>query len=395
VEDIFNAIVQFIRELYNEPEAKISLHRPTFLGDEKKLLAECIDSSFVSSVGKYVEDFEEEIAKYTGSKKAVSCVNGTSALHLALLLIGVEPDTEVITQPLTFVATANAILYCGAKPVFLDIDNDTMGLSPKFLKKWLDHSAIIKFNHLTGKSYPINRNTGNRISACVPMHTFGNPCRIDEIIEICNLFNIPVIEDAAESLGSFYKNKHTGTFGKIGILSFNGNKIITTGGGGMMLFNDEALAIKAKHLTTQAKVPHQWEFHHDAIGYNYRMPNINAALGLAQLKQLPKFLESKRRIALAYNEFFNNLNKATIQSCKKSTIKNSSPNNWLNCIQFGDKQERDAFLRYSNEKGILTRPAWKLMNKLEVFENFETDKLKNATRIADRIVNLPSSVYIS
>ncbi len=448
--DPFEDIVNFIRSLYNEPNAFIPLHAPVFQGNEKKYLNECIDSTFVSSVGKFVDQFEDEIAKYTGAKKAVSCVNGTNALHLALKLVGVERDTEVITQPLTFIATANAISYCGAHPVFLDVDMDTMGLSPQSLKNWLSQNVELQTTNSeqgtqnkeprtknkeprtrnkeqetrnkeqgTPNSQPVNIKTGRRISCCVPMHTFGHPCRIDEIIEICNEYNIPVIEDAAESLGSFYKGQHTGTFGKIGVLSFNGNKVITTGGGGMLLFKDEELAKRAKHLTTQAKVPHPWEFNHDAIGYNYRMPNINAALGLAQLEQLPQFLQSKRQIAQSYKDFFSinqfytersrsALNHPIIchpERSRRAIIKSSNhpilfvdepintvSNFWLNCILLNSKEERDAFLKFSNENGVMARPVWQLMNKLEMFKDCQTGDLSNAEWLEKRVVNLPSSV---
>ncbi len=378
----FENIIKFIRELYNQPEGFIPLHAPVFNGNEKRYLDECIDTTFVSSVGKFVDKFEEEIAKFTGATKAVSCVNGTNALHLALMLVGVERDTEVITQPLTFIATANAISYCGAKPVFLDVDMDTMGLSPESLRKWLEENVSLGKSN----SLPTNRITGKRITACVPMHTFGHPCRIDEIVDICNEFNIPVVEDAAESLGSYYMGKHTGTFGKVGVVSFNGNKILTTGGGGMLLFNDVELALRAKHLTTQAKVPHLWEFNHDAIGYNYRMPNINAALGLAQLEQLPLFLQSKRTIVESYKEFFIKVGIQLFEEPAKSIS-----NYWLNAILFENKEERNAFLKYSNENKVMTRPAWALMNELEMFKNCEVDNLINAKAIANTLVNIPSS----
>lgn len=400
----FEEIVKFIRKLYSEPKAFIPLHAPVFQGNEKKYLNECIDTTFVSSVGKFVDKFEDEIAKYNGATKAVSCVNGTNALHLALQLVGVERDTEVITQPLTFIATANAISYCGAKPVFLDVDMDTMGLSPQSLKKWLSASTHQRINASTNLPETINKSTGRLITACVPMHTFGHPCRIDEIVEICNEYNIPVIEDAAESLGSRYKGQHTGTFGKIGVLSFNGNKVITTGGGGMLLFNDEELAKRAKHLTTQAKVPHPWEFNHDAIGYNYRMPNINAALGLAQLEQLPQFLQSKRQIAESYKNFFSIIQSPSqfyTEPVEVHSISfvdepfDSKSNYWLNCILLNSKQERDAFLKFSNDNGVMTRPAWTLMNELPMFAYCQTDGIENARDIADRLVNLPSSVLLS
>lgn len=395
--DIYSDIVNFIRKIYKEPKDFIPLHAPSFHGNEKNYLTECIDSTFVSSVGKFVDLFEQKMAEYTGAKKAVACVNGTNALYLALKIAGVEKDTEVITQPLTFIATANAISYCDAHPVFLDVDRDTMGLSPAALKTWLEQNTKPE----TRNTKPINKNTGREISAVVPMHTFGHPVRIDEIIEICDEYNIPIVEDAAESLGSFYKGRHTGTFGKIGVLSFNGNKILTTGGGGMLLFMDEELGEKAKHLTTQAKVPHPWKFVHDEIGYNYRMPNVNAALGLAQLEQLPEFLDSKKKIAMDYKEFFEQLNSGPetkeSENSKISFITqpdNASSNYWLNCILLPNKKERDAFLKYTNENGVMTRPAWRLMNKLEMFKNCQTDNLTNAGWLEARLVNIPSSVIL-
>lgn len=391
MQDKFKDIVNLIRLLYNEPSAFIPLHAPVFMGNEKKYLEECIDSTFVSSVGKFVDQFEIEMAKYTGAAQAVVCVNGTNALHLALQLVGVKANTEVVTQPLTFIATANAIKYCNADPVFIDVDKDTLGLSPEKLEHWLNSSTIQQFNKETQKTETINKLSGKKISACVPMHTFGHPCRIDEIIEVCGKYNIPVVEDAAESLGSFYKNQHTGTFAEVGVLSFNGNKILTTGGGGMLLFKDEKLAQKAKHLTTQAKVPHPWEFVHDEIGYNYRMPNINAALGLAQLEQLPKFIESKRKIAKKYKEFFSTLTSALAFFSEPT---NSKSNYWLNTLILENREHRDSFLKYTNENGIMTRPAWELMNRLPMFKNAQTGDLTNSEWIADRLVNIPSSVIL-
>jgi perosamine synthetase len=384
----FHNIIQFIRNLFGKPDGFIHLHAPVFTGNEKKYLEACIDTTFVSSTGQFVNDFEVKIAEYTGAKKAVACVNGTSALHLALTMSGVDRDTEVITQPLTFIATANAISYCGAHPVFLDVDLETMGLSPDALSNWLKAETICEVNS-DGTTVTKNKKTGRRISACVPVHTFGHPCRIDEIVKICNDYGIPVIEDAAESMGSFYKNQHTGTFGNIGILSFNGNKIITTGGGGMLLFHDEEQAIRAKHLTTQAKIPHPWEFAHDVSGYNYRMPNVNAALGLAQLEQLEKVVKSKRRIAAAYRDFFQNEHIRYV-----AEPMNSMSNYWLNCILLNDIEERNRFLEVTNNNSIMTRPAWKLMNELEMFKNCETDELQNAQFISQRLVNIPSSPLV-
>jgi aminotransferase in exopolysaccharide biosynthesis len=413
MEEIFKDIITFIRQLYSINGEFVPLHAPVFKGNEKKYLDDCIDSTFVSSVGKFVDLFEEKAAIYTGAKKAVACVNGTSALHLALQLVGVERDTEVITQPLTFIATANAIRYCGAHPVFLDVDSDTMGLSPLALHTWLrenteQRAPVMTQDHTIPQNQTINIKTGKRISACVPMHTFGHPCRIDEIVNICNSYNIPVVEDAAESMGSFYKNQHTGTFGRIGVLSYNGNKVITTGGGGMLLFNDLALGLKAKHLSTQAKVAHPWDFNHDEIGYNYRMPNINAALGLAQMEQLPEFIKSKRKTAEAYKLFFETLNTSRYIRQSNDTLalkqnkiqyvqepSDSISNYWLNCILLPTIEQRDAFLKYSNQNGIMSRPAWKLMNELDIYQSCETDTLTNARDIANRLVNLPSSIIIS
>lgn len=399
----YTEIIHFIRNLYQTSEGFIPLHAPVFGGNEKKYLEECIDSTFVSSVGKFVDLFEEKIAEYTGAKKAVSCVNGTNALHMALMLVGVENDTEVITQPLTFIATANAISYCGAKPVFLDVDLDTMGLSPKAVGEWLEENVEMREVRVEEKvqenaevapvqNLPFNKKTNRRISACVPMHTFGHPVRIDELMELCNKYNIPVVEDAAESLGSYYKGQHTGTFGKIGVLSFNGNKILTTGGGGMLLFQDEKLAKRAKHLTTQAKVPHPWEFVHDEIGYNYRMPNLNAALGLAQLEQLPSFLNSKRRIAHAYEVFFNDFTAKSDQPITffKERVETSA-NYWLNCILLPFSAEKEEFLELLNENRVMTRPTWKLMNRLPMFGRAQADELQNALELEIRLVNIPSS----
>jgi len=383
----FDEIIKFIRQLYHEPTGFIPLHAPVFNGNEKKYLAECIDSTFVSSIGNFVDLFEEKMTKYTGTKKAVACVNGTNALHLALILVGVERNTEVITQPLTFIATANAISYCGAQPVFLDVDIDTMGLSPIALKNWLNISTIQRINKKTGQSETINKSTNHRITACIPMHTFGHPARIEEIVAICNEYHIPVVEDAAESLGSLYKEQHTGTFGKIGVLSFNGNKVVTTGGGGMLIFMDESLAVKAKHMTTQAKVPHPWEFLHDDIGYNYRMPNLNAALGCAQMENLDTFIQKKREIAKRYRKFFESINISFFKEPEESYS-----NYWLNAIFLKDRLERDSFLEYTNRQGVRTRPAWKLMNNLPMFQNCLKGDLSNANVLENTLVNIPSSV---
>lgn len=380
-------ISKTIRQLFEVEKDFIPLHAPVFFGNEKKYLNECIDSTFVSSVGKFVDDFELKIAEFTGAKKAIACVNGTNALHLALLLNGVKADTEVITQAFTFIATANAISYCNASPVFIDIDMNTLGLSATALQNWLANNVAKEVNKTSGKTEAFNKTSGKQITACVPMHTFGHPCEIDKIVETCNEYGIPVVEDAAESLGSFYKKKHTGTFGNTGVVSFNGNKILTTGGGGMLLFNDEELAKKAKHLSTQAKIPHKWEFAHDSIGYNYRMPNLNAALGLAQLENLPEFLIKKRVLAQEYDTFFKESQLKFV-----TEPKHAKSNYWLNSIIFENKKDRDSFLEHSNRNGVMSRPAWNLMSDLEMFNSCQKDELINSIYILERLVNIPSSV---
>lgn len=375
-------IVDFIKQTFNTNQF-IPLHEPRFIGNEKKYLNDCIDSTFVSSVGKYVDTFEKEFAKTVGSKFAVATVNGTAALHISLLLADVKKDDEVITQPLTFIATCNAISYIGAKPIFIDVDLDTMGLSPKSLKNFLERNCEVVDNKC------INKTTNKQIKACVPMHTFGHPCKIDEIKEICDSWNITLVEDAAESLGSYYKNKHTGTFGKIGAFSFNGNKIITSGGGGVIVTDDEGLAKRAKHITTTAKIPHPYEYVHDEIGYNYRLPNINAALLVAQLEQLEKFLVSKRELAKIYDEFFSS---NSIKFIKES--ENSKSNYWLQAVLLDDLKQRDGFLEFSNKNGVMTRPIWRLMNELGMFKDCQKDDLKNAKYLEERVVNIPSSVIL-
>ena len=374
--------VDFIKETFNTNEF-IPLHEPRFNGNEKKYLNDCIDSTFVSSVGKYVDTFEKEFAKNVGSKYAIATVNGTAALHISLILANVKKDDEVITQPLTFIATCNAISYIGAKPIFIDVDVDTMGLSPTSLKEFLENNCEIVNNQC------INKITKKVIKACVPMHTFGHPCRIDEIKDICDNWNIILVEDAAESLGSFYKQKHTGTFGKVAAFSFNGNKIITSGGGGVIVTDDEAIAKRAKHITTTAKIPHPFEYVHDEIGYNYRLPNINAALLVAQLEQLTGFLEAKRNLSLKYKEFFSNNNINFIEEPK-----NSKSNYWLQAVLLNDKKQRDEFLEFTNKNGVMTRPIWKLMNELEMFKDCQKTDLNNSKYLEERVVNIPSSVIL-
>lgn len=379
----FKKVTDFIHDLYGAQDF-VPLAVPVFIGNEKKYLNECIDTTFVSSVGKFVDRFEEETAKYTGAKRAVVCVSGTNALHMSLMLAGVERDDEVLTQALTFIATCNALSYIGAHPVFIDVDRDTMGLSPVAVREWLAKNSEQK----NGECY--NKNTGRRVKACVPMHTFGHPVHLDELVEVLNEYHIELVEDAAESIGSFYKGKHTGTFGKVGALSFNGNKTITTGGGGMMLFNDEELGAYAKHITTQAKIPHRWEFRHDHIGYNYRMPNINAALGCAQLEHIEEYVASKRETAKAYEEFFKDIPEIEFFVDTPDTRSNY----WLNVVILRDKEVQLKFLEFTNDHGVMTRPIWELMNRLPMFEKCETDGLKNTTWFADRVVNIPSSVRI-
>lgn len=374
------AIVDFIKQTFKTQEF-IPLHEPRFIGNEKKYLNDCIDSTFVSSVGKYVDTFEKEFAKTVGSKYAIATVNGTAALHISLILAGVKRNDEVITQPLTFIATCNAISYIGAKPIFVDVDLDTMGLSPKSLEEFLKENCEIQDDKC------INKTTGKIIKACVPMHTFGHPCKIDEIQAICNEWHIILVEDAAESLGSYYKEKHTGTFGKLGAFSFNGNKIITSGGGGVIVTDDETFAKRAKHITTTAKILHKWEYVHDEIGYNYRLPNLNAALLCAQLEQLEGFLENKRELAETYRRFFTDQGIAFFTEPPLSRS-----NYWLNAIVFENLTERNAFLEYTNTNSVMTRPIWKLMNKLEMFASCQCDGLSNALFLEERIANIPSSV---
>ena len=383
---MYEDIVDFIRSHYEAAAGEtVMLHAPTFAGNEKKYLNECIDSTFVSSVGPFVDRFENEIAKFTGATKAVVCVSGTNALHMAMMLVGVERDDEVLTQALTFIATCNAISYIGAHPVFIDVDLDTMGLSPDALERWLEKNAEMRHGEC------FNKATGRRIKACVPMHTFGHPVRLDEIVDICRRWNIELVEDAAESIGSYYKGRHTGTFGRVGAISFNGNKTITKGGGGMLLFQDEELGKFAKHITTQAKVPHRWAFVHDHIGYNYRMPNINAALGCAQLEQIDRFLESKRATAQAYIDYFAG-EPHGVRFMKEPDGTRS--NYWLNAVLLPDHESQQAFLQFTNDHGVMTRPVWELMNRLDMFKDAQTDGLKNTAYLADRIVNIPSSVKL-
>jgi perosamine synthetase len=375
----FQSVVDFICDIYGDPF--IPLHRPVFAGNEKQYLVDCIDSNFVSSVGAKVTEFEQQIAAFTGAKYAVATVNGTAALHVALQLAGVQRGDEVITQALTFIATCNALSYVGAHPVFLDVDRETLGLSPGALCQFLASHAEIR------DGCAFNKSTGRRLTACVPMHTFGFPCYIEEIVSICDKYGIVVVEDTAESLGSYVGTRHTGTFGKLATISFNGNKIITTGGGGMIITDDAALASQAKHLTTTAKVHHPFEFVHNEVAYNYRLPNLNAALGCAQMERLAEMLAVKVDVARRYAEFFDSIGVTFVRAPTGTTA-----NYWLNAILLNSLKERDALLEYANSRGVMVRPIWRLMSRLAMFSHCQSDSLANSLWLEDRVVNIPSSV---
>jgi aminotransferase in exopolysaccharide biosynthesis len=373
-------LIEFVRDHYRTSEF-IPLHAPVFVGQEREYVLDTIDSTFVSSVGAYVDRFERELASYTGSPRGVATVNGTAALHIALQLGGVRAGDLVITQPLSFVATCNAISYCGAEPVFVDVDRHTLGLSPACMEAWLeehctqDESGIVR-----------TRADGRAVKACVPMHTFGHPAELDALVEVCRRWNLVLVEDAAESLGSFYKGRHTGVFGALGTLSFNGNKIITTGGGGMVLTGEE-LGTRAKHLTTTAKKPHPYEYIHDEVGYNYRLPNLNAALGCAQLEQLEKFVEEKRELANRYRDVFKGSELAFVEEPE-----HCRSNYWLNALVCQDRAQRDGLLENTNSQGVMTRPIWALMNHLGMYAHCVRGPLDNAEWLADRVINLPSGI---
>jgi len=379
---LFQPVVDLIRSIYGE--GFVTLHRPVFEGNEKQYLIDCIDSNFVSSVGARVTEFEQQIAAFTGVKYAVATVNGTAALHVALQLVGVERGDEVITQALSFIATCNALSYAGATPVFVDVDRETLGMSAQALKNFLEANAVLR----DGRAF--NKATGKRFAACVPMHTFGHPCRIQDIVAICGRYGIEVVEDAAESLGSYVGDRHTGTFGRVATLSFNGNKVITTGGGGMVITDDESLARRAKHLTTTAKVPHPYEFVHDEVGYNYRLPNLNAALGCAQMEKLPQMLAIKADVAARYASFFEGTSARFVSAPSGTTA-----NYWLNAIMLQSLEERDAFLHYTNSRDVMTRPIWRLMTHLPMYKHCQHDGLVNSLWLEERVVNLPSSVPAS
>ncbi len=380
---MYDSVVEFIRSIYSDEF--VPLHAPCFVGNEKKYLNECIDSTFVSSVGKFVDQFEESLCRFTKSKNVVAVTNGTAALHMALILSDVKKDDEVLTQALTFVATANAITYTGAKPIFIDSSIDNLALCPNDLDSFLKENAELKED-----GFCYNKTSGNRIKACVPMHTFGHPAKMNEIMNICLKYNISVIEDAAESIGSEYNGQQTGTIASIGIMSFNGNKTITAGGGGALLIQDDKLAKRAKFLTTTAKRPHKWEFFHEEVAYNYRLPNINAALLCAQLEKLPDFLENKKQTAKLYREFFSNLDIKFVDEPK-----NCTSSFWLNAIQLKDLVERDKFLELTNNSKVMTRPIWRLMSELPAFKNCQKTELVNAKYYEERIVNIPSSVRLN
>tara|TARA_B100000945_G_C20419392_1_gene616952 strand:- start:396 stop:1538 length:1143 start_codon:yes stop_codon:yes gene_type:complete len=377
---MFEKFIEFTREMYGT-SGRISLHEPQFMGNERKYVLEAIDSTFVSSIGKFVDQFEESFSEYIGSNHAIATMNGTSALHIALVLAGVESDDHVLTQSLSFVATTNSIHYCNADPIFIDVDIDSLSLSPEKLSDYLKKNCEINAD-----GFCVNKATKKKIKACLPMHTFGFPAEIDKLKPLCDEYNIILIEDAAEALGSFNHNKHTGTESLLSVFSFNGNKLITTGGGGMIVTDSEKLASRAKHLTTTAKILDGFSWGHDELGYNYRLPNINSALGLAQLEVVDKFLDSKRQIASNYQNWF-----------KDSSIKfveereGTKANYWLNTIILENRAERDIFLKETNENKVNTRSVWEPMHTLPFNKKFIAYDLENTIWLSERLVNLPSS----
>lgn len=378
---MYESLIDSIRAVQHFPEGLIPLHAPIFAGNEKKYVLDTIESTFVSSVGEYVTRFEDMLAEYCGCRRAIACCNGTAALEIALRLAGVEAGDMVLTQAMSFVATANAIVHAGGKPVFLDIDRDTLGLAPEAVQNFLE-----KHCHLEGK---VCRHTisGGRVAACVPMHTFGHPVHMNKLLSVCDKWHIPVVEDAAEALGSIYRGKHCGTMGLLGILSFNGNKIVTTGGGGAVLTNDERIGKLAKHWTTTAKLPHRWEFRHDHVAWNFRLPNLNAALGCAQMEQIEHFLAVKRRRAVAYAQLFNDTDWQFLHEPP-----NCSSNYWLCAVLTNSRTERDLFLAETNAAGLQTRPAWEPLQTLSMYKSSIHSNLDVTIDIAARLVNLPSGV---
>lgn len=381
-------IINTLKALLPVEGGPIPLHEPSFGGNEWVYVKECLDTGWVSSVGKFVDRLEQQLADYTGVRRAVAVVNGTAALQVCLKLVGVEQGDEVLIPTLTFIATANAVSYCGAVPHFVDSDETTLGLDPQKLGLYLQEIAEIC------PAGCFNKKTGRRIKAVLPMHTFGHPVDLDPLVEICRRYQLELVEDAAESLGSYYKGRHTGNWGKVSALSFNGNKIITTGGGGAILTNDRELGKLAKHLTTTARVPHKWSFIHDQIGYNYRLPNINAALGCAQLEQLPNFIKNKRELAAKYREAFAGV--AGIRFFTEPSFAES--NYWLNVLLLNRDfaNQRDALLDATNSQGIMTRPAWILMHDLKMYKSCpKMDSLDVAENLERRLVNIPSSPSLS
>ncbi|MBS4096043.1 MAG: LegC family aminotransferase [Sulfuricella sp.] len=382
------AIIDALKFVLSAGHKPVALHEPHFSGNEWAYVKECLDTGWVSSVGQFVDRFEQQLADYTGVKRVVAVVNGTAALHVCLKLAGVEEGDEVLVPTLTFVATANAVSYCGAVPHFVDSEQATLGLDPYKLDQYLGEIAEIRGNDC------LNKKTGRRIKVALPMHTFGHPVDIDPLVEVCRRYKLELVEDAAESLGSYYKGKHTGNWGRISALSFNGNKVITTGGGGAILTNDEELGRQAKHLSNTAKVPHKWSFIHDQIGFNYRMPNINAALGCAQLEQLPNFLKSKRALAQNYRSAFAGIDEINFFTEPEF----SKSNYWLNSVLLNKRfaNQRDSLLDATNSLGIMTRPVWTLMHKLEIYKSCpRMDSLSVSEDIEQRLINIPSSPYLS
>ncbi|MFC4322495.1 LegC family aminotransferase [Litchfieldia salsa] len=372
-------------KLWGKGKEFIPLHEPVFYGNEKKYVLDCIESGWVSSVGKYVDLLEDKLAEYTGIKYAVAVVNGTSALHIALKLAGVKRDEEVLIPSLTFIATANAVRYCDATPHFVDVEEQTLGLDPIALRSHLQEIVTQE----NGTS--INKKTGRIIRAIVPMHTFGHPVDMDELLKVAEEFNLKVVEDAAESLGSFYKGKHTGTFGSLAAVSFNGNKAITTGGGGAILTNNEEYSRLAKHLTTTAKIPHRWEYNHDEVGFNYRMPNINAALGCAQLEQLPIFLEQKKSLTKKYELLFSNIDGISLFL----EPQNAGSNYWLQTIKIDQSVYlRDELLLFLNNNGIMSRPIWTPLHELNPYQHCPSADLPITNKLKNILINIPSSPYL-
>jgi len=376
-----NEFLTFVKDLF-PGEFPIPLHAPRFSEKEKELVFDALDTTYVSTVGEYVSEFEQRIASHTGAEYAIATNTGTAALHTALLVCGVVANDEVVTQSLTFVATCNAIRYCGADPVFVDVSKNTLGLSPESLSDFLNDNAEVRDDGLCW-----NLKTNKIIRACVPMHNLGHPAEIIEIEKICNSYRVMIIEDAAESLGSTSRGLHTGLVGRMGILSFNGNKIITTGGGGALVTNDQDLAIRAKHVTTTAKISHPWLFLHDEVGFNYRLPNINAALGCAQIEKLSHYVECKRRTAAKYLEWMTDHDVEFV-----TEPSNTRSNYWLNAIILSSIEARDRFLATTNDNGVVTRPMWTPMHTLPMFRKCFRSNLDATENIESRLVCLPSSV---